>query len=377
MIPFNKPSSTGEEIKYIRQAIQAGHVAGNGQFTKQCRQLVHDLFGFRSAFFTPSCSAALEMAAMLCNFRPGDEVIMPSFTHVSTANSFIRARAVVRFADCMADHPNMDPNAVRYLINAKTRALVVVHYAGIACDMQLYRDLANEHGLVLIEDAAHALGARYRNSWLGSWGDLSAFSFHETKNINCGQGGMLVVNKQSMLDAATELWHHGTNRSRFEKGEVPFYTWVRPGGPFLLPELNAAFLYPQLMQLPAINERRLGHWKRYYELLSEFDHTELFSLPEIPSWAQHNAHIFYLIARTARLRDDLLQYLNVRGFQAVFHYVPLHASPYGIMHAGTRPLPNAERISTQLLRLPLYDSLEPETIEQVSELIGEWLTVTI
>lgn len=373
MIPFNVPCSTGEESAYIQQALSVGHISGNGRFTHLCEYLLAQTFDFHNVYLTPSCTAALEMAALLCNFKPGDEVILPSFTHVSTANAFIRAGAVLKFGDCLPGHPNIDPVSVARLIGPKTKAVVVVHYAGIACNMEAFQNLVQAHGLILIEDAAHGLGARYRKQWLGTFGDFAAFSFHETKNINCGQGGVLIVNRKDIQAEVAEIWCQGTNRFSFERGESKYYTWTRPGGAFQLSDLNAAFLYPQLRSIHEINIRRKELWGQYYKALVPLQTPGRFRVPDIPEDANHNAHIFYLLLENNKLRDDLLGYLNRKGFQAVFHYVPLHLSPFALQLFGSYPLPQAENVASHLLRLPLYDSLSPSIIEKILDVIREWV----
>jgi dTDP-4-amino-4,6-dideoxygalactose transaminase len=356
----------------MEEAQHRGQIAGNGHFTGLCRALMQQQFGFVHSFFTPSCTSALEMAALACDFKPGEEVILPGFTHVGTANAFVRAGAVLRFGDCVPGEPYLDPASVRSLIGPKTRAIVVVHYAGIACDMDEFRRIARDHRLLLIEDAAHALGARHGHQWVGSLGDLAAFSFHETKNVTCGQGGMLVVNRRSLVEKLTQIWHHGTNRSDFNAGKIPFYTWIRPGGPYLMPELNAAFLYAQLCELEQINSGRMAIWERYNRSLASLEASGLFKLPVIPPYARHNAHIFYLVAATTALRNDLLDRLNQEGIQATFHYVPLHTSPYVRRLGNPSFLPHTEHIADHLLRLPLYNSLSVEKTGMICDCISEW-----
>jgi dTDP-4-amino-4,6-dideoxygalactose transaminase len=373
MIPFNIPCFTGEEMRFMQQALEKRQIAGNGYFTQLCQSTFKEKFNFQNTLLTPSGTAALEMAAMLCDFQPGQEVILPTFTHVSTANAFIRAGAKLRFADSLLQHPNMDPDAVTPLIGPNTKAIVVVHYAGMACNMNEFRKIAQRHQLLLIEDAAHALGALYDNTWLGLIGDFAAFSFHETKNITCGQGGLLVVNRTAKMEDALQIWHHGTDRIRYESGKTSYYTWTRPGGAFLMADLNAAFLYPQLRNIHEINARRMQRWVQYYTMLLPLEKNGLFQLPMIPSEAQHNAHIFYLITADAAIRNNILIYLQQRGVQAVFHYIPLHTSPYATDTINTPCLPNAERIGANIIRLPLYDSISALTVEKICDLIKDWI----
>lgn len=372
MIPFNIPCTTGEEIKYIQQAINAGHVSGNGHYGNLCKSLVEEYFGFENIFLTPSGTVALEMAALLCSFKPGDEVIIPSYTHVSTANAFIKAGATIKFADCLSGHPNLNPESVLQMINPYTKAIVMVHYAGMACDCKLFKKIAQEHKLVLIEDAAHALGASYNDEWLGLQGDFAAFSFHETKNINCGHGGMLLVNSSGSYNQAMEMWHHGTDRHQFEKGEIQYYTWVRPGGAFQLPDLNAAFLYPQLNKIREVNEKRMERWMQYYHALIPLEKYGLFRVPLVAGYAHHNAHIFYLLSVTMAVRDNLLAYLKQKNIQGVFHYVPLHTSPFALNNLPVQFLPNADKMGACLLRLPLYHSISIDTVKMICDIIKQW-----
>ncbi|MGZ5253772.1 MAG: dTDP-4-amino-4,6-dideoxygalactose transaminase [Flavitalea sp.] len=373
MIPFNIPCFTGDEARYIQQAQRFGRLAGDGEFTRRCEERVKELYGFTSALFTNSGTAALEMAAMLCNFLPGDEVIMPSFTHVSTANAFIRAGAIVRFADSLYEHPNLDPEMVASMIGPKTKAIVIVHYGGVACDPASFKKISERHRLILIEDAAHCIGAAFQDQWLGSFGDFAAFSFHETKNIHCGHGGMLVINREDMKEAALEILHHGTDRVKFEKGEIPFYQWVRTGSAFLMPELNAAFLYPQLKSVSEINARRLNLWKRYEEELKPMEVFNKFLISPISKTHQHNGHIFFLLMKSQQMRIELIDYLADKGIQSVFHYMPLHNSKFAQNNLQIQHLRNAEDISARLLRLPLYDSLSETEVSEISDAICEWV----
>jgi len=372
MIPFNIPYSSGKETACMQEAQALGHIAGNGHFTRLCGIAAERLFGYKPVFFTPSCTSALTMAALLCDLRPGDEVILPSFTHPGTANAFLLAGVTLRFADCGPDQPNIDPLSVSRLIGPRTRVLVVVHYAGVACDMAAFRGIAGRHGLWLIEDAAHAIGARFGDEWLGSQGDMAAFSFHETKNITCGQGGMLVVNRPELESRAREIWQQGTNRWDFEQGAVPHYTWTRTGGAFLLPDLNAAYLYPQLCSVNEINAGRMERWRQYYETLLPLQEEGLFRLPQVPVYAWHNAHIFHLLAATPSLRDGLIAHLNRLGIQAVFHYIPLHSSPHGGYSQEDAPLPYADDLASRIVRLPLYNRLSLDEVGRISGAVLEW-----
>jgi dTDP-4-amino-4,6-dideoxygalactose transaminase len=373
MIPFNRPSHIGNELGYIKQAIRSGHISGNGEFSRKCSALVKRKFDFAEVFLTPSCTSALEMAALLCDFQAGDEVILPSFTHVGTANAFARAGARIVLADSLDGHPNVDPDAVGDLIGPRTKAIVAVHYAGMACAMEKLQQLAQAHGLFLIEDAAHALGARYRGKNLGSWSDFAAFSFHETKNITCGLGGMLVVNRLDSVERARRIWNHGTNRQEFEDRRIPFYTWIETGGGFQLSDLNAAYLYAQLLRCDQITGRRLSLWQTYYEHLLPLQRRGYFRLPVTPEGAQHNGHIFYLLAENSWLRDQLIEHLGRQGYQAVFHYIPLHASPRMLQNEGVCHLPRCAAVADTIVRLPLFDSLSRECVIEIVLAIEQWV----
>lgn len=372
MIPFNKPAVTGLELTYIEQAIQSGHISGNGAFTRRCHELIKEMFGFREVLLTSSCTAALEIAAILCDFRQGDEVILPSFSHPGTANAFIRAGARLVFADCLADHPNVDPVSIERLLGPKTRAIVAIHYAGVACEINGLKEIARTRGLILIEDAAHALGARHGDKYLGSLADLGAVSFHETKNINCGIGGMLILNRPDMIDEAIEIWNQGTNRRDFENGQVPYYSWTRTGGSFQLSDVNAAFLYPQLLKFEEITARRVRLWNLYYDQLKPLEREGYFKLPQMHEHPQHNAHIFYLLLKNNASRNHLLRYLNDHGYHAIHHYIPLHSSPFGKYNYAEISLPNCEKIADGIIRLPLFDNLSTQIVMDIVQTIKNW-----
>lgn len=368
-IPFNVPCFTGNETSYVREAIENGHISGNGPFTRRVHAAFAERFGFEDCLLTTSCTTALEMAAMLCEFKPGDEVILPSFTHVGTANAFERAGATLVFADSLPTHPNLDPKAVEALINPRTRAIVLVHYAGVACDMNAFTALAERHGCFLIEDAAHALGAWYKGKPLGSFGHFAAFSFHETKNITCGQGGLLVINAEAYAERAAILWENGTNRKAFYAGEVDYYTWVDKGSCFLPSDMNAAYLYGQLQQWESIQAHRSSLWSRYDRNLRPLA-GEHFTLPDHPDVLQHNAHIFYLTLHDRAARDAMMRDLNAQGINAVFHYIPLHSSPHFSARHGDRPLPNAHKHSDCILRLPLHHALTSAQVDLISKAVA-------
>ncbi|MBK9452853.1 MAG: dTDP-4-amino-4,6-dideoxygalactose transaminase [Bacteroidetes bacterium] len=365
MIPFNVPCTTGTELKWVQEAIRNGHISGNGPFSRKVQALMAEAFGFEDVFPTHSCTGALEMAAMCCEFQPGDEVILPSFTHVGTANAFERAGATLVFADSRADHPNVDAAAVAACISPRTRAIVVVHYAGMACDMEAIGALVAQHNLILVEDAAHALGARYKGRYMGSFGHLAAFSFHETKNITCGQGGMLVVNDARFHEKAAVAWENGTNRAAFFRGEVGQYTWVGTGSCFTLSDLNAAYLYGQLCERESILKRRKQLWARYQEALSPLAANGLFQLPIVPEGADCNGHIFYLRMANQAQRDQLIQALREQDVMAVFHYIPLHSSPHFADRHHNGELPNCREWSENIVRLPIYHGMTSEEQERV------------
>ena len=368
-IPFNKPYLTGKETHYIYDAVSSGKLSGNGKYTKDCQHFLEQRYGFGKCLLTTSCTDALEMAAILLRIAPGDEVIVPSYTFVSTANAFVLRGATIVFADSYADHPNMDPASAMALITERTKAIVLVHYAGIACDMGAYLGLCERYGIELVEDAAQAIDGRYEGKPLGSFGGLSAFSFHETKNIIAGEGGALTINDMAYAQRAEIIWEKGTNRAEFFRGEVNKYGWVDVGSSFLPSEATAAFLYAQLENLDAIQAKRIALYGRYSENLRNISAaTRLFELPLVPAYSSNNAHMFYLVCATGSVRDALIAYLKERGVLAVFHYISLHSSPF-VVEAGKplAELPNADRFTACLVRLPLYMEL---TFAQVDEISG-------
>lgn len=375
MLPFNVPAYLGTELGYVREAIENRHLSGNGAFTQRVHRIFEEEFGFSKVFLTHSCTGALEMAALLLRLAPGDEVILPSFTHVGTANAFVRAGATLRFADSLPQHPNVDPASIAACIGPRTRAVVVVHYAGVLCEMDQIRALCDAHGLVLIEDAAHAIGASYQGRLAGTFGDIAAFSFHETKNIQCGQGGLLVLNDPQYIDRAAILWENGTNRAAFFAGLVDQYSWVDQGSCFLPSELNAAYLYGQLEGRAQIFARRMAHWESYQTQLAPLAADGLLQLPTLLPGRQHNAHIYYVRLPDRALRDSLMHYLRARGFLAVFHYVPLHDSPFFKDRHDGRALPFCQAHSDGLLRLPLFHALGAGDIAAVCAGVGEWLAL--
>lgn len=359
-IPFNKPYITGTEGDYLVEVLQSGRLSGNGSFTRKCQQWFTSRYGLSGSLLTSSGTDALEMCALLSGVGPGDEVIMPSFTFVSTANAFLLRGATIRFADTQASHPNLDPVATEALITSRTRAIVVVHYAGVACDMDAFLALAEKHNLILIEDAAHAIEASYKGRPLGSIGQLAAFSFHETKNITCGEGGLLAVNDPSLMARAEVLWEKGTNRAAFRRGEVQKYEWHDLGSSFLMSELQAAMLWAQIEVIDEIQRKRIEVWNTYLELLRPGADSGYFKLPYVPEFASLNGHLFYLECNNSEERNRLIVHLASHGIAAVFHYLPLHSSPYFSKHYNGPSFPNTDRFSSCILRLPLYADLSIE-----------------
>ena len=363
MINFNKPYMTGRETEYIRQAVESGKISGNGAFTKKCQSFFEERYGFRKCILTTSCTDALEMAAILAEVGPGDEVIVPSYTFVSSALAFVRQGAKIVFCDSCCDNPNVDPVEIEKLVTPRTRVIVPVHYAGVACDMDAIMDVARRHDILVVEDAAQAIDSFYTGKDgvrrpLGSIGHLATFSFHETKNIISGEGGMLVVNDPRFVRRAEIIWEKGTNRAEFFRGEVNKYGWVDTGSSFLPSEIVAAFLWAQLENLDRIQVKRRQIWDFYLAQLSPIAARGLFSLPDIPGYATNNAHMFYLVFPDFEKRTKFIGDMKAQDVQCVFHYLALHASAfYAGKHDG-RALPNCDRFSDCLVRLPLYYELE-------------------
>lgn len=373
-IPFNKPYVGPSEVLAILRAALGGSLAGNGRYTRLCQQYFEEKFGFPKTLLTTSCTDALEMSALLSDIGPADEVIMPSYTFVSTANAFVLRGTRVVFADTLPDIPNLDPADVERRITPRTKAIVVVHYCGIACPMDEFMQLANKHNLVLIEDAAHAFDSYYKGRPLGSFGQLATFSFHETKNIIAGEGGLLVINNPSLITRAENIWEKGTNRAAFKRGETDKYTWVEAGSSFLPSDITAAFLYAQLKKADYIQRRRKAIWHQYYELLKPLEDKGLIGLPRVPEYATVNGNFFYFTLREASRRDTILQQLQKAGIHAVFHYLPLHQSPYYLKHHPYEPLPHTERFAASIVRLPFYVRLPEKTIKRISQTINHLLT---
>ncbi|MFZ6050954.1 dTDP-4-amino-4,6-dideoxygalactose transaminase [Halocola ammonii] len=369
MIPFNKPFLTGKETAYIEDAVQSGKISGNGKYTQLCQEFFESRFGFRKTLLTTSCTDALEMAALLIDIQPGDEVIMPAYTFVSTANAFVLRGAKIVFADSMESNPNLDAEKIEPLITKKTKAIVAVHYGGIACDMDRIMEIADKYNLFVIEDAAQAIDSYYKGKPLGGIGHLGTFSFHETKNIISGEGGMLVINDERFAERAEIIWEKGTNRAAFWRGEVDKYGWVDIGSSYLPSEVIAAFLYAQLEHLDEIQEKRIALWNTYYENLKPLE--SKIQLPEVPDYATRNGHVFYLVFNNSEERQDVIDHLKKNGIHSVFHYLGLHKSPYFEGKHDGRSLPHCDWYSEGLLRLPLFYDLKPDEAKTISEKIKQ------
>lgn len=374
-IPFNKPHLTGKEVHYMYQAVFNGKLSGNGEYTKRCQAFFEQRYGFRKCLLTTSGTDALEMCAMLCDLKQGDEVIVPSYTFVSTALAFLREGAKVVFADSMKRNPNLDAETLESLITPRTKVIVPVHYAGVACDMDAIMAVAQKHNLLVVEDAAQAIDSYYKGKPLGSIGHLSAFSFHETKNITAGgEGGLLVVNDERFVRRAEILWEKGTNRAEFFRGEVNKYGWVDMGSSFLPAEINAAFLWAQLENLDEIQNKRKSLWEAYYKLLTPLAEKGYFSLPDMPEYASNNAHMFYLTFPSLETRTALIKHLKDNDIMAVFHYLSLHSSAYYADKHDGRTLPECDRYADTLVRLPMYYDLSLDDVDHICALIKEHCT---
>jgi len=409
MIPFNKPYLTGKETHYIYEAVNSGKISGNGMFTQRCQSYFENRYGFKKCLLTTSCTDALEMAALLCNIQPGDEVIIPSYTFVSTALAFVRQGATIIFADSYADNPNIDADKIEALITPRTKVIVPVHYAGVACDMDKIMSIANKYNLLVVEDAAQAVDSYYnplppkggsktenndfndcnkidtftnplnvtscsplgvRGRSLGSIGHLAAFSFHETKNIISGEGGMLAINDDRFVHRAEIIWEKGTNRAEFFRGEVNKYGWVDTGSSFLPSEVIAAFLWAQIENLEDIQLRRKTIWNQYYEGLKPLADKGLFSLPTLPLYATNNAHMFYLVCNSLDQRTQFIAHLKQHKILSVFHYLSLHSSPYYIDKYKGDALPNCDHFADCLVRLPLFYELSEVDVERVVQTVN-------
>lgn len=370
MIPFNKPYLTGKEAHYMYQAVFSGKISGNGLFTKKSHEFFEKRYGFKKCLLTTSCTDALEMAAILAEIKAGDEVIVPSYTFVSTALAFIRQGARIVFADSSEDNPNIDADKIESLITPKTRAVVPVHYAGVACDMDKIMDLANKYNLLVIEDAAQAIDSFYKGRPLGGIGHFGCFSFHETKNITSGEGGMLVINDPRFIKRSEIIWEKGTNRAAFYRGEIDKYGWVDIGSSFLPSEIVAAFLFAQLENLDNIQDKRKQVWKSYHERLAPLAQEGLLQIPNVPDHATNNAHMFYIVCKSLQQRTDYISKFKRNGILAVFHYLSLHSSEYFRRKHDGRILTNSDKYTDCLLRLPMYYEITNQDIDSICRVLS-------
>lgn len=376
-IPFNKPFVVGKEFYYIAQSVMNGHIAGNGLFAKRCQAFMEEKFDAKKVLLTTSCTAALEMAAILCGVGPGDEVILPSFTFVSTANAFYRQRAKLIFCDIKSDTLNIDEIKIKDAVTERTKVIVPVHYAGIGCEMDKIMKIARDHNLYVVEDAAQAVNTKYKKKYLGTIGDIGTFSFHETKNYICGEGGAIVINNENFLERAEIILEKGTDRSKFFRGEVDKYTWVDIGSSYLPSDLQAAFLYAQLENMDVIDRRRKEIFEYYYQALTPLERKDILKLPVVSPERGCNSHMFYIILKDEKTRNALMNYLKLNRFLAVFHYLPLHLSPVGYsMGYKEGQLPVTESMSSRLLRLPFYYSLKEDEQAEIVRYIEQFFEKT-
>lgn len=364
-IPFNKPYLTGKEMHYISQAVNSGKISGNGMFTKKCQAFFEQQYGFKKTLLTTSCTDALEMCAILADIQRGDEVIVPSYTFVTSALAFVRQGAKIVFVDSRSDRPGIDEDKIESLITSKTKAIVAVHYAGVACNMDKIMKISSKHNILVIEDAAQAIDSFYEKRPLGSIGHLASFSFHETKNLNSGEGGLLVINDDRFLKRAEIIWEKGTNRSEFFRGEVNKYSWVDIGSSFLPSDILAAYLWSQIENINDIQGKRIEKWNTYYDGLYKWAELNKIEMPLIPDFATNNGHMFYLVCKSLKQRDRIIEKLKNNGIHSVFHYLSLHKSTYYLDKHDQRQLPNSDRYSECLLRLPLYYELKENQLKSI------------
>ena len=373
MINFNVPPFTGKEMEYMKQAVEAQKICGDGQFTKKCNQWIEEKTGTRKALLTTSCTHATELAALLAKVQPGDEVIMPSFTFVSTADAFVLRGAIPVFVDIRPDTMNIDETKIEAAITEKTVGIVPVHYAGVSCEMDTIMDIAKKHNLWVIEDAAQGIMSTYKGKALGTIGDFGCFSFHETKNYSMGEGGALLIQDEKYIEDAEIYREKGTNRSKFFRGQIDKYTWVDYGSSYLPSDLNAAYLWAQLEMAEEINEHRLACWNRYYDNLKDLQNAGKITLPTIQEGCVHNAHMFYLKSKDLEERTAFIDFMKEKGILTVFHYIPLHSAPAGVRYGRF----NGEDVYTtkeseRLVRLPMYYSLTLEEVDRISDAVKEF-----
>lgn len=372
MIPFNKQNLFGKELEYIKDAFENGKVSGDGKYTKLCSAFMENVFSANKVLLTTSGTHALELAALLLDLEPGDEVIMPSYTFVSTVNAVILRGAVPVFCDIRKDNLNIDETKIESLITEKTRAIIPVHYAGVACEMDSIMDLADKYNLFVIEDAAQGVNAKYKGRYLGTIGHLGCYSFHETKNYSMGEGGAIVINDKSFRERAEIIREKGTNRSKFFRGEVDKYTWVDLGSSYLPSDINAAVLWCQLEHLDEIQEKRMEIFETYFKGLLDLQKSGKLRLPVINSFAEHNAHMFYVLLNSEEERDSLMKFLKENGVHSVFHYIPLHTGSFYEKNFGSVSLPVTEILSARLLRLPVYYDLDLESVTRICNLVSRY-----
>ena len=367
-VSFNKPPYIGKESEYVLDAVNKGHISGDGEYTKKCAKKLEELSGTKRALLTTSCTHATEMAALLSDIKPGDEVIMPSYTFVSTADAFVLRGATPVFVDIRPDTMNIDETLIEDAITLKTKAIVPVHYAGVGCEMDTIMDIARRHNLTVIEDAAQAIASTYKGKALGTFGDFGCYSFHETKNISMGEGGTLLIQNEDMIEPAEIIREKGTNRAKFFRGQIDKYTWVNYGSSYLPSDMNAAYLWAQLENIDIIQKKRLSVWNRYKEGLSELEKKEYIEFGVIPDGCTNNAHMFYIKVSDLETRTELISYLKEKGIMAVFHYVPLHSAPagrkFGRFNGEDR---YTTKESERLIRLPLFYSISDEEVEYTIE----------
>lgn len=369
MIPFNQPYLTGNESNYLDRVYANGHLSGNGELTTECHSIFQSTFGYKNVLLTNSATSALELASLLIDFKTDDELILPSYTFVASATPFALRNIRLKFCDSQSNHPNIDPDQIEALITEKTKAILVVHYAGMACEMDRIMEIASKHDLIVIEDASHSIDSYYKNQPLGSFGDFGIISFHETKNISSGQGGLLIVNNDEYWDRANIIWEKGTNRKDFREGKVDHYSWVDHGSNFYPSEIAAAFLRAQLDNREIIQSKRKKIWENYLAALSFIEDYD-FMLPFFNESQTNNYHIFFIIAPNATTRDEFLQYMQENGVLALFHYEPLHRSAFVKNKLKIDlTLPNAEMFGNQLIRLPIFADLSENDLQKIIQLV--------
>lgn len=372
-IPFNIPPVTGKEIIYISDVIEKRKISGDGEYTKKCSELIEQRYNAKKVLLTTSCSAALDISAILTEINAGDEVILPSYTFTSTANSFLMRGANLKFVDIREDTLNIDENKIEKAMTNKTKAVVLVHYAGISCEMKRILEIAKKYNILIIEDAAQAIESKYNNKYLGTIGDFGCYSFHETKNLTCGEGGAILINNSQFIEKAEIIREKGTNRSKFYRGEVDKYTWVDIGSSFLPSEILSAFLYAQLENSNIIIKKRINSWNYYYSAFEKLEKNGLLRRPIIPANCKHNGHLFYILLKDEKNRDDLISYLRQKGILAVFHYLPLHLSYMGLkLGYGKGMLPKTEDLASRLLRLPLFYDITKDEQDYIFKNIYEY-----